>query len=137
MENPYHVKRTRNKLYLLEYCIILTTAEDRDIFRKEDARVRCLEYMQDTYDRWECRDTGSYVLDNALGMKFDAPPTLNPVEFTNAFKTKSAVRMKEAEGLWNTGYFITTMGSRAPEKRFFEFYEELKAKKNKGKEKQQ
>ncbi len=131
MRNPYHVKRTRNKLYLLQYCIVLTTAGDEALFREEAARNHCLEYMQETYQQWECRDIGSYILDNALVMKFDAPPTINLTVFVNAFKTRSAVLMKEMDNLWNTGYFITSIGPGEPEKEFFAFYEELKRRKSK------
>ena len=131
MKNPYHVKRTLNKLYLLQYCIILTTAEGNDIFQDQDIKNHCLECMNETYRQWECEDVGSYILDNALVMKFDAPPTLSPTVFTNAFKTKSAVLMKETDSLWNTGYFITTMGTNEPETEYFAFYEELKRRKKK------
>ena len=131
MKNPYHVKRTRNKLYLLKYCIILTTAGDKSVFHDEDRKKRCLEYMNESYRQSECIDVGSYVLENALVMKFDAPPTLVPTVFANAFKTKSAVLLKEVDELWNTGYFITTIGKEEPETEFFTFYEYLKRRKKK------
>lgn len=126
MNIAYHKKRENE--WLLLYCLILKTIEPFEelITRKEDVVV----LLRESLSEWGCTDVGSYISDNALIAKFDAPVLFDIPGFINAFKTRVGRLYKSGKrGFWEPGYFITTMedSERVPEEKYFVYKEENRA----------
>ena len=113
----YH--RKRENVWSLLYCIVITTTEKTDVLIVD--KDTCLMTLSESLTGWECVDVGSYFTEDALVIKFDAPPTLNIPAFVNALKTRlSRLYGSGIKGIWNAGYFVATMGniSETPEADF-------------------
>ena len=119
----YHKKR--ENVWSLFYCIVLDTAENTDVLKKDEEN--CLILIKESLTEWGCIDIGSYVEERAVVIKMDAPPTLEIPAFINAFKTRLGRLYKSGKrGIFNQGYFAATMRSCSdrPEVDYFKMKEE-------------